>query len=181
MRNDLHDHMKECFENSLKKRNLELNKLTQHYVVSMLVDFSNITMLNNVNGLPTLALLYKDAIEANGSRKILAYRRLGDISLFLSGFFLEYVKKTNTGLGYYIDMGQCAYHSAFQLFPNPVFDEISRKFVHTVVALNNVAGQTLGKQSISYDDLIELFARDENIEFVKRKIQLNSYGLDLEH
>lgn len=181
MRNDLHDHMKECFENSLKKRNLELNKLTQQYIVSMLVDFSNAALLSNASGLPALALLYKDAVEANGSRKILAYRRLGDVSLFLSGFFLEYVKKTNTGLGYYIDMGQCAYYSAFQLFPNPVFDEISKKFVHAVLALNSVADQTLGKQCISHNDLIELFARDESIEFLKRKVQFNSYGLDLEH
>lgn len=95
------------------------------------------------------ALLFGEALNSAGDRRIEAYRRLGDASLFCCGFFEAYLNRPRSlvDVDYYRRMGQNAYHSLQSLmeFKAPggafhiIFDELSDKFDTVVEAFRVLA------------------------------------------
>lgn len=149
---------------ALTQENVRLHKLVEDYVVDMLTDFILIDPLNLGEGLPVLTWMYADATSLVGPRRIAALKRLGDVALFLSGIFADYVRMTVNGLGYYIDMGRAAYDLAARsaVALNPIFDELSKKFIPLVTALNAVSIQSSLSRGFDSDSLLELYVRDSS-------------------
>ena len=78
----------------------------------------------------TLADLYKKSQTSKPQEKLFIFKRMGDFSLYLSGFFRAAVKRKIVHISYYEQMGQSAYEfvsSAYGSKPN-VFKELSIEF-----------------------------------------------------
>ena len=79
----------------------------------------------------TLADLYKKSqTSKKPQEKLYLFKRIGDFSLYISGFFRSAVKRKIVHISYYEQMGQTAYHlvsSAYGSKPN-VFRELSNQF-----------------------------------------------------
>jgi hypothetical protein len=158
-----HDYIEHALRKELARKSIHVSELAEAYVVDMLSQFVSADNLNTAcDGLPTLALLYNDAALKSGRAKVVAFRKLGDVSLFFAGLFLDYVRKTTNGLGYYIDMGRLAYSSIAQMptTVSPIYDELVSKFISLVMILNNISLRSSIAKKIELDDIMELYVRD---------------------
>ena len=109
---------------------------TQTYLVHLLEGYAR----NNAESAQTIgfdtpaAFILGEAMNAAGERRIDAYRRLGDASLFSCGFFVERLDRTPVKSGYYRDMGRVAYGRLGELmaYKQPggafhiIFEELTR-------------------------------------------------------
>lgn len=78
----------------------------------------------------TLTELYKKSLDSKPQEKLCIFKRMGDFSLYLSGFFRLAIQKKIVHISYYEQMGQSAYgfiSSSYGTRPN-VFKELSQKF-----------------------------------------------------
>ena len=70
-------------------------------------------------------------MNSPGERRLEAYRRLGDASLFNCGFFSEHLTRRTVGAGYYRQVGQVAYKSLSDLMVSKdsggIFQQIYRE------------------------------------------------------
>ncbi len=124
---------------------------TIHYLINLLAlfgrsDHYNDTQLNGAD--KPLALMLADVhtcSNINEQNKIL--KRLGDVALFISGFFSDSLNRKIIDVDYYVAMGGSAYGSLCigtrgtrrESTLSPVFAELSEKFVACVDLLNEVS------------------------------------------
>jgi hypothetical protein len=96
-----------------------------------------------------LALLLKEALEERGPARVQMLRRLGDTSLFVSGFFPDSLSRRSSlvDVDYYIAMGGRAYDAvgsiAARHASRDLWDELSSRFRLLVDLLNEVSERTL--------------------------------------
>lgn len=146
---------------------------TQTYLVHLLESFVRLDerTVEEVGFGRSAAFLLGDALQGAGDRRIEAYRRLGDASLFSCGFFEEYLDRTNSLVrsDYYRRMGRTAYSSLQSLmeFKAPggsfhiIFDELAEKFDTVVEAFRVLANR---HQAPSCARLLERWQRGEDID-----------------
>jgi hypothetical protein len=111
-----------------------------------------------------LAFMLRRAIEAPSDKQPHLYRRLGDASLYVSGFFQDYFNKKTFDINYYINMGASAYEQASSLTKNQIRDEslqatfisLSRNFNQMV----DIVAQASDSTSLQQDkDLLIIYDR----------------------
>lgn len=96
-----------------------------------------------------LAFLLKEAFEEQGPARVQMLRRLGDTSLFVSGFFPDSLSRRSclVDVDYYIAMGGRAYDAvgsiAARHASRDLWDELSSRFRLLVDLLNEVSERTL--------------------------------------
>jgi len=122
-----------------------------HYVVNLLTSFSRSEAFYEDDGesygLRPLALMLADAANASSvEERSQSLQRIGDVSLFVSGFFSNSLARTAVDIDYYINMGGSAYAvlseevrgtfrgNAFA----PIYQELSEKFLLLIDILNEV-------------------------------------------
>lgn len=148
--------LKEFFHDSvqtaLREQHVTLDAHTEHYVVNILTTFARTEELydNTPEGLrlrPLAAMLADAAHATQPERREQALRRLGDVSLFIAGFFAQSFARKLIDIDYHIAMGGRAYSSlaasrraslrsnAFSV----IFAELAQKFQRLVDVLNDVA------------------------------------------
>ena len=86
---------------------------------------------------------------------------MGDVSLYVSGFFADSLYRKAVNLDYYIRMGHAAYSSLSSLVDSAgvmkeLYEELSCNFVRFVNVLSEVADST---QLNSAQDLLRLYER----------------------
>lgn len=119
-----HDRVSEARE-SLR---VDLDQTIEFYLVNLLCDFVHPARLDAVltdqDVLDTpLALLLKRAMECPPSVQLKAFKRLGDVSLYVAGFFQDYFNRKSFDLDYYITMGTTAYTSVSAIMRDRHHDE----------------------------------------------------------
>jgi hypothetical protein len=104
-----------------KHLNVKLNEHVEFYLVNLLTNFATPSIktdsaeeLDDLISTP-LAFLLKRAVEAPVEKQPHFYRRLGDASLYISGFFQDYFNRKTFDINYYITMGSSAYDQASSL------------------------------------------------------------------
>jgi hypothetical protein len=135
----------------MQRQGLTAGDCTAHYVVNLLTLFSRSDALyeevDTGRGLKPLALMLADAVDAPGpSERAYALQRLGDVSLFIAGFFADGLAHKIVDIDYYIYMGGGAYHSLSRAIQStrrgtafgPVFDELAYKFKDFVDVLADI-------------------------------------------
>jgi hypothetical protein len=129
-----------------------------HYVVNLLTLFSRSEELYEDHGesygLRPLALMMADAAEARtAAARNYALQRIGDVALFISGFFADSLANKPVDVDYYIHMGGTAYGSLSEevrgTFRGNAFADIYRelaiKFQILVDVLNEVRDEARGE------------------------------------
>lgn len=137
---------------ALRKQRVEVDDHTEHYVVNVLTMFARSEDLyeNTPEGvrLRPLALMLAEASEAASvQQRDAALRRLGDVSLFVAGFFAQSFARRLIDVDYHIAMGGGAYGTLAESMRGSlrgqafaaVFAELAQKFQRLVDVLNEVA------------------------------------------
>ncbi len=96
--------------------NVKLNGDVEFYLVNLLTEFIDPKNLNDefdsdVLSTP-LVFLLKKIIESPESKQPSMYRRLGDTSLYISGYFQDYFNDKAFDINYFMMMGASAYQQA---------------------------------------------------------------------
>ena len=141
----------DALNSALSNQHVEATPDAVHYVVRVLTEFSRTDRLydksDHGDGVKPLALIYADAVHSSDpTERGHALRRLGDMALFISGFFASSLDRKLVDVEYYMAMGGSAYA---QLSSSPVqgisrtglatvFSELSQKFSEFVDALAEV-------------------------------------------
>ena len=149
---NLREFFRDSLHETLVRQHLSVEDQTEHYVVNLLTLFARSEALyeNTPDGLrlKPLAAMLCDALEAApGTReRYCSLQRLGDVSLFIAGFFAQGFATSLIDIDYHIAMGGRAYGALAQSTARgrsrvlaAVFAELSAKFQPMVDALNEVS------------------------------------------
>ena len=148
---NLLDYFRTSIEGVISKHGVEVHPHATHYVVNLLTLFSRSEELyeedGETYGLKPLALMLADAAGApSATERNYSLQRIGDVSLFISGFFADSLATHVVDLDYYIYMGENAYGSLSEevrgTFRGKAFGdtykELAAKFQTLVDVLNEV-------------------------------------------
>jgi hypothetical protein len=148
---NLRDYFRESMDAAIDKQGVAVDPHATHYVVNLLTLFARSEDLYEDHGaaygLKPLALMMVDAVEApTAEQRNLALQRIGDVSLFIAGFFSDSLAHRLVDLDYYIYMGGNAYGSLSDEIRSSfrgralagVYRELAHKFQTVVDILNEV-------------------------------------------
>ncbi|GAC1597263.1 MAG: hypothetical protein NVS4B10_06830 [Myxococcales bacterium] len=143
---------------AIEHQNARVQAETEFYLVNLLAGFLQTETLyvreesGSLERKP-LAFLLKEALEEEGAERLRRLRKLGDTSLFVSGFFSDSLSRSPVDVDYYIAMGERAYDALGSAVarrggkgagaPPSVFEELAEKFGLLVDLLNEVSERTL--------------------------------------
>lgn len=149
---NLREFFHDSVQKALRNQRVDVDDHTEHYVVNVLTMFARSEELYERTSegvrLKPLAHMLADASAAQSSQqRDEALRRLGDVSLFIAGFFAQSFARKLIDIDYHIAMGGRAYGTLAdnmrysirgQAFAT-VFLELARNFQRLVDVLNDVA------------------------------------------
>jgi hypothetical protein len=148
---NLQEFFKDALHGALVNQQLTVDDQTEHYVVNILTLFARSEALFEPAAggprLKPLALMLSEALEApTAADRLRALQRLGDVSLFIAGFFARGFAAKLIDIDYHIAMGGRAYAVLAEDLARgkgrvlgSVFAELSSKFQPMVDALNEVS------------------------------------------
>lgn len=113
---NLTEFFRESIDAAIERQNADLDPHAAHYVVNLLTLFSRSEELyeehEDCYGLRPLALMLADAATTESpEQRTFSLQRIGDVALFVSGFFADSLAHRLVDLDYYIYMGENAYGS----------------------------------------------------------------------
>ncbi len=113
---DLKDYFRTSIEGVISKQGVEVDPHATHYVVNLLTLYSRSDELyqddGETYGIRPLALMLADAAVAkNATERSYSLQRIGDVALFIAGFFANSLMSKPEDIDYYIHMGENAYGS----------------------------------------------------------------------
>lgn len=144
---------------------ISMSDASEYYLVNLLCDFARAETSPSLGDEP-LALMYKRALESDTSTRMQVLKSLGDISLYVSGFFVESIERSLVDIDYYIAMGGGAYfdvsglvglHAQSPQFAK-LYEELAKKFAEFVELLHEIADHAR-KQVQSNQVLLRLYDR----------------------
>ena len=163
---NLREFFRDALHGALEKRQLAVEDQTEHYVVNLLTLFSRSEELYDATPegarLKPLVVMLSEALEARseGDRNR-SLQRLGDVSLFIAGFFAQGFARKLIDIDYHIAMGGRAYGALAETMSRGkgrvlghVFAELSTNFQPMVDALNEVSESSY---SHSDKDILRLY------------------------
>jgi hypothetical protein len=148
---NLRDYFRESIDAAIEHQGVKVDPHAAHYVVNLLTLFSRSEDLyedhGDAYGIKPLALMMVDAVDAPTiAERNSSLQRIGDVALFISGFFADSLAHKLVDLDYYIHMGGNAYGSLSEEIRGTfrgralagVYTELARKFQIVVDVLNEV-------------------------------------------
>jgi hypothetical protein len=148
---NLREFFKDELHGALEKQHVAVEDQTEHYVVNLLTLFSRSEALYEQTSegtrLKPLALMLSEALEApSAGDRNRGLQRLGDVSLFIAGFFAQSFARKLVDIDYHIAMGGRAYATLAESLSRGrsrvlgnVFGELAAKFQPMVDALNELS------------------------------------------
>lgn len=137
------EYFKELVDGALLRQGVQAAELTTFYVVNLLTTFVHLDReLRASLDQEPLALQLSRALEAGGVGRRHALRVLGDVSLFVAGFFPDSLNRKLVDVDYYATLGGCAYESLSRVESDtfaPVFAELACSFLGFVDVLAEVS------------------------------------------
>jgi hypothetical protein len=153
------EYFRELVESAMQRQKVAARELTSFYVVNMLTGFIHLDRSAGADDQP-LAVTFAKALQAAAIAQRDGLRKVGDLSLFISGFFSDSLNRGLVDVDYYIQLGGSAYGSLARQTPGDtfgdVFDELSEKFSNFVDVLTEVSERT---SLTSNTDLLRLYEK----------------------
>jgi hypothetical protein len=148
---NLREYFRDELHGALEKQQVVVEDQTEHYVVNLLTLFSRSEALYDKTSegtrLKPLVVMLTEALEApTAEDRNRGLQRLGDVSLFIAGFFAQSFARKLIDIDYHIAMGGRAYATLAEAMSRgrgrvlgQVFSELANKFQPMVDALNEVS------------------------------------------
>ncbi len=148
----LREFFRDAFHAATERQKLEIEEQSEQYVVNLLTMFSRADALyeKTPEGLRIrpLAHMLAESLDApTAAARQRALQRLGDVSLFIAGFFARSFARKLIDIDYHIAMGGNAYGSLADTMQRSgssraigaIYAELAQKFQRLVDALNEVS------------------------------------------
>jgi hypothetical protein len=149
---NLKEFFKDALHDALSHQHVAVEGETEHYVVNLLTMFSDADALYDRNErspgrMKPLVVMLGEALEApTHEARCRGLQRLGDVSLFIAGFFSAGFARKLVDVDYHVAMGGRAYGTLAESVPaargrtlRQVFAELASKFQPMVDALNEIS------------------------------------------
>ena len=150
---NLKEFFKDALHDALSHQHVAVEGETEHYVVNLLTMFSDADALyestprDSSPRLKPLVMMLGEALEApTPEARCRGLQRLGDVSLFIAGFFSAGFARKLVDVDYHVAMGGRAYGTLAETVPaargrtlRQVFAELAAKFQPMVDALNEIS------------------------------------------
>jgi hypothetical protein len=153
------EYFKELVESAMQHQNVAAGQMTSFYLVNLLAGFVHLDAPAQDDEEPLGVRLIK-ALQAGGTAQRHGLRRVGDLSLFISGFFSDSLNRSLVDVDYYISLGERAYGSLARTTAedqlSDVFDELAEKFSGFVDVFGEVSERT---SLTSNRDLLRLYEK----------------------
>jgi hypothetical protein len=149
---------RDLVESALHRQHLSAREGTSFYLVNLLTGFVRCDRTASGDEEP-LGVRFVKALQEAGARQRDELRRVGDRSLFISGFFSDSLSRRLVDVDYYIQLGEHAYGSLARQADGTfgdVFDELAAKFPAFVDVLGEVSERTA---MTSNGDLLRLYEK----------------------
>ena len=148
---NLQDYFRSTIDEVLLRQRVDVDPHAAHYVVNLLTLYSRSDELyedgGDCYGIRPLALMMVDATEAETvEQRNTILQRIGDVVLFVSGFFADSMATKAVDIDYYIHMGGNAYGS--------LSDEVRGTFRGN--AFSSIYGELASKFQVLVDVLNEI-------------------------
>ena len=144
---NLCDYFRTSIDDVIAQQGVELDPHATHYVVNMMTLFSRSEELyeddGETYGLKPLALMLVDATDAaSAEQRNQKLQRIGDVALFISGFFVDSLANKAVDIDYYIHVGSNAYGSLSEetrrTFRGRAFADVFRELASNFQILTDV-------------------------------------------
>lgn len=152
---NLQEFFRRSIDEVIAGQGVDIDPHATHYVVNMMTLFSRSEHLyeddGEIYGIRPLALMLADAADApSPERRTQTLKRIGDVALFVAGFFVDSLRDKPVDVDYYMNMGENAYGSLSEetrgtFHGNAFADiylELATKFRLLIDVLNEVRGGT---------------------------------------
>ncbi len=149
---NLREFFHESVQHALREQRVAIDDHTEHYVVNVLTMFARSEELyertqEGIRLKPLAHMLAQAAEAPTAEQREQALRRLGDVSLFIAGFFARSFARKLIDIDYHIAMGGRAYGTLAEVARNrirtqalaAIYLELAQKFQRVVDVLNSVA------------------------------------------
>jgi hypothetical protein len=148
---NLREFFHDALHGALERQHLAVEDQTEHYVVNLLTLFARSEALyeQTPDGtrMKPLVVMLTEALEApSPADRHRGLQRLGDVSLFIAGFFAQSFARKLIDIDYHIAMGGRAYGTLAESLARTrsrvlgqVFAELAEKFQPMVDALNEIS------------------------------------------
>jgi hypothetical protein len=151
---NLKEYFKDALHEALSHQHVAVEGETEHYVVNLLTMFADADALYERDSradtrarLKPLVVMLGDALEApTPEARCRGLQRLGDVSLFVAGFFSAGFARKLVDVDYHVAMGGRAYGTLAESVSagrgrtlRQVFAELASKFQPMVDALNEIS------------------------------------------
>ena len=148
---NLREFFRDELHGALEKQQVAVEDQTEFYVVNLLTLFSRSEALyeqtSEGSRLKPLVVMLSEALEApSAGDRNRGLQRLGDVSLFIAGFFAQSFARKLIDIDYHIAMGGRAYGTLAEALARTrsrvlgqVFAELAEKFQPMVDALNDLS------------------------------------------
>jgi hypothetical protein len=153
------EYFKDLVDGALTHQGLAAQELTAFYVVQLLTSFLQQPVAGAADEGKPLAMRLAQALESGGPDQRASLRQIGDVSLFISGFFSDSLQRKLVDIDYYVSIGGCAYNALSRVETDSfstVFAELGEKFVGFVDVLSEVSERT---SCSSNADLLRLYEK----------------------
>src|SRR5258708_27570780 len=151
------EYFRELVDGALSHQGLATQELTAYYVVQLLASFLQRRFTTGTDDGMPLALRLGRALDSGGKQQRASLKEIGDVALFVSGFFSDSLTRKLVDVDYYVSIGGCAYNTLSRVEDeafSPVFAELGEKFVGFVDVLAEVSERT---SCSSNTDLLRLY------------------------
>jgi hypothetical protein len=167
----LTEYFRDSLHSALSRQQLAVEDHTQHYVVNVLTLFARSEALfeTTADGLalkPLVVMLSEALAAPNLAERQRGLQRLGDVSLFIAGFFARSFARKLVDIDYHISMGARAYSTLADTDRSKrgtvlrrVFAELAGKFQPLVDALNEISESSCNQSNADALRLYELWIR----------------------
>jgi hypothetical protein len=148
---NLREYFHDALQGALAHQHVAVEDQTEQYIVNLLTLFSRSEQLyeQTASGvrLKPLVQMLAEALEARSAQeRELGLQRLGDVSLFIAGFFAHSFARKLIDVDYHVAMGGCAYGTLAnglcrgrKPVLGRVFAELAAKFMPLVDALGEIS------------------------------------------
>lgn len=165
------EYFRELVTEALGRQKIYTQPETEVYLVNLLNQFITTDRLyspdisgNGGSKKEVLALMLKEALEQPLPRQqSVLFRQLGDVSLYVAGFFQDSLNRKLVDVDYYIEMGGSAYKQVALLTPEELLKalylELAEKFSAFVDVLAAVSDKTSPRTEKDILRLYELWIR----------------------
>lgn len=153
------EYFRELVESAMHHQQLAARELTSFYLVNLLSGFVHFERSPAAGEDEPLGVRFARALQQGGIQQRDGLRQVGDLSLFISGFFADSLNRGLVDIDYYMQLGASAYGSLARQDSGTfgdVFEELAYKFSAFVDVLGEVSDRTT---LTSNSDLLRLYEK----------------------